>query len=144
MSASFWFRLGAIWGFLAVAMGAFGAHGLQERFQSAGNLPGGLSPARLEHDYQVAAQYHMSCALALLAVGAVTALGRPGGAAAVAGWALFVGSLVFSGTLYALAVTGVRWLGAITPLGGLLIMIGFLALATAAGSVALPRQEANP
>ncbi len=134
MSASFWFRLGAIWGFLAVAMGAFGAHGLKERFHSVGSLSGGLSAERLEHDFQVAAQYHMYCALALLGVGAVAAFGRPGTTTAVAGWSLFLGSVVFSGTLYVLAVTGIRWLGAITPLGGLLMMVGWLALAAAAGA----------
>lgn len=144
MNASFWFRLGAIWGFLAVAMGAFGAHGLKERFQALGSLSGGLSAERLEHDFQVAAQYHMYCALALLAVGAVASAGRPGTAVAVAGWSLFLGSLIFSGSLYILATTGIRWLGAITPLGGLAILAGWLALAVAAGSVVQTHEAPAP
>lgn len=144
MTASFWFRLGSIWGFLAVAMGAFGAHGLKERFGSLGSLSGGLSAERLEHDFQVAAQYHMYCALALLAVGAVTAWGRPGTAGLVAGWSFMLGSLVFSGSLYILAVTGIRWLGAITPIGGVLMMVGWLALAIAAGAAAPSHQETSP
>ena len=134
MNAGFWLRVGAIWGFLAVAMGAFGAHGLQERFQSLGNQPGGLAPERLQAHYQTAAQYHIYCALALLAVGLLAATGRGGAALQAAGWSFLLGSLIFSGSLYILSVTGLRWLGAITPIGGVLMLAGWLALAIAAGS----------
>ena len=134
MNAGFWLRVGAIWGFLAVSMGAFGAHGLQERFQSLGNQPGGLATERLQANFQTAAQYHMYCALAMLAVGLLAATGRGGAPLHVAGWSFLLGSLIFSGSLYVLSVTGLRWLGAITPIGGVLMLAGWLALAVAAGS----------
>jgi uncharacterized membrane protein YgdD (TMEM256/DUF423 family) len=134
VNTSFWLRVGAIWGFLAVAMGAFGAHGLQDRFRSLGSQPGGLSAERLQGTFQTAAQYHMYCALALLAVGILEALGRSGTALTTAGWSFLAGSLVFSGSLYFLSTTGARWLGAITPIGGLGMLTGWLALALAAAT----------
>src|SRR5260370_39294387 len=100
MNTAFWLRVGAIWGFLAVSMGAFGAHGLKDRFQMLGEQAGGLPAARLEANFHTAAQYHMSCALALLAVGIMAATGRGSTALQSAGWSLLVGSLVFSGSLY--------------------------------------------
>jgi len=136
MNPGFWVRVGAIWGFLAVTMGAFGAHGLKDRFQMLGEQLGGLPAERLEANFHTAAQYHMYCALALLAVGITAEIGRGGTALQAAGWSLLLGSLVFSGSLYILAATGIRWLGAITPIGGVLILIGWLALAVAAGSAA--------
>lgn len=134
MNTAFWLRMGAIWGFLAVSMGAFGAHGLQDRFHSLGDQPGGLTTERLQANFQTAAQYHMYCALALLAVGVLAATGRSTTALQAAGWLLLLGSLIFSGSLYILAVTGLRWLGAITPIGGIAMLAGWLALAVAAGS----------
>ncbi len=77
MHTAFWLRVGAIWGFLAVAMGAFGAHGLQDRFRTLGNLPGGLGTERLTANFHTAAQYHMYCALALLVVGVLALDGPP-------------------------------------------------------------------
>ena len=59
--------------------------------------------------------------------------GRSGAASCVAGWSLLVGSLIFSGSLYLLSVTGLRWLGAITPIGGVAMLVGWAALALAAG-----------
>jgi uncharacterized membrane protein YgdD (TMEM256/DUF423 family) len=135
MHAVFWLRVGAIWGFLAVAMGAFGAHGLQERFQMMGEQLGGLSTDRLKDNFHTAAQYHMYCALALLVVGALSVTGRQSAALQVAGWSLLFGSLIFSGSLYILSVTGLRWLGAVTPIGGVAILVGWLAIAIAAGSL---------
>ena len=76
----------------------------------------------------------MYCALVLLAVGALILTGRSGTAATVAGWSLLIGSLIFSGSLYLLAVTGLKWLGAITPLGGVAMLVGWAALAVAAGA----------
>ena len=136
MNPGFWLRSGAIWGFLAVSMGAFGAHGLKERFRTLGQYAGGLTADRLEANFHTAAQYHMFCALALLAVGLLSATGRGGTALEIAGWSFLAGSLVFSGSLYILAMTGLRWLGAITPIGGVFMLIGWLALAVAAGSSA--------
>ena len=135
MSASFWLRTGAIWGFLAVAMGAFGAHGLRERFESLGNVPGGLTTARLNENFHTASQYQMYCAFALLAVGLMAQSGRNSGPALdAAGWLFLAGSLVFSGSLYILCVTGDKWYGRITPFGGIAMLAGWIALALAAGA----------
>jgi uncharacterized membrane protein YgdD (TMEM256/DUF423 family) len=125
MREGFWLQVGAIWGFLAVAMGAFGAHGLKDRLTELGHAA----------DYQTAAQYHMYCALAILAVGLLVLSGRSSAAASVAGWAFLIGSPIFSGSLYVLAVTGLRWLGAITPIGGVAILAGWAALAVAASTL---------
>jgi len=139
MNAAFWLRIGAIWGFLAVAMGAFGAHGLQDRFRSLGEQPNGLAAERLQANFQTAAQYHMYCALAILAVGLLAATGRIGTSLQLAGWLFLIGSLIFSGSLYVLSVTGLKWLGAITPLGGLAMLGGWLALAVAAGLIPIQK-----
>jgi uncharacterized membrane protein YgdD (TMEM256/DUF423 family) len=132
MNPSFWLRTGAIWGLLAVAIGAFGAHGLKERFRSLGEQFGGLVNERPEAIFQTATHYHMFCALAILAVGLLATNGRGGAALEIAGWSFVVGSLVFSGSLYVLAATGLKSLGMITPLGGLIMIAGWVALAMAA------------
>jgi uncharacterized membrane protein YgdD (TMEM256/DUF423 family) len=108
-------RLAAALGFLGVALGAFGAHGLRDR----------LAPQMLEV-YRTGVLYHLIHALALLAV-AVGAdrIARPRAVAAL----FTAGVALFSGSLYALALTGMRGLGAITPLGGLLFMAGWATLA---------------
>jgi uncharacterized membrane protein YgdD (TMEM256/DUF423 family) len=109
--------IGAAMGFLAVAAGAFGAHALRSR----------LTPGDLEI-FETAARYQMYHALALLA--AAWAVGRwPGAAAHASGWLFLGGTLVFSGSLYLLVLTGQRWLGAVTPIGGLGLLAGWLALA---------------
>ena len=114
------FALGALSGLLAVGAGAFGAHALRER----------LSPDMLAV-FETSARYQMYHALALLA--AAWAVGRwPGGATLAAGWLFVAGTVVFCGSLYLLALTGHRWLGAITPLGGLAFLAGWAALAWAA------------
>jgi uncharacterized membrane protein YgdD (TMEM256/DUF423 family) len=107
------FGIGASSAFLAVAAGAFGAHALRAR----------LAPDLLAV-FETAARYQMYHALGLLAVAwAVTRW--PGSLAGWAGWAFVLGTLLFSGSLYALALTGVRWLGAITPLGGVAFLAGW-------------------
>ncbi len=123
MKSGFWIQVGAIWGFVGVALGAFGAHGLKERLADLGQTA----------NYQTATHYHMYCALALLAVGGVVLWGRSGMAASVSGWSLLLGSLIFSGSLYVMGVTGLKWLGAITPIGGVAMLVGWAALAVAAG-----------
>jgi uncharacterized membrane protein YgdD (TMEM256/DUF423 family) len=123
MKEAIWLQLGATWGFLAVAIGAFGAHGLKERLESLGQTA----------NFQTASHYQMYCALALLAVGLLAIHGRSSTALTVAGWSFLLGSLIFSGSLYILAATGLKWLGAITPLGGLLILAGWAALLVVAG-----------
>lgn len=116
-----WLALAAGYGFLAVALGAFGAHALKAR----------LAPDLLAV-WRTAVEYHFWHALALLLLGVLARL-QPGSAWLNAGGACFaLGILVFSGSLYALALSGVRVLGAITPLGGLLLMGGWLCLLLAA------------
>ena len=124
MRESIWLQAGAIWGFFAVAIGAFGAHGLKDRLEALGQSA----------NFQTATHYHMYSALVLLAVGLLNLSGRSGTATNIAGWSFLLGSLIFSGSLYILAVTGLRWLGAITPIGGVLMLVGWAALAVAAGS----------
>ena len=110
------FALGSASALVAVATGAFGAHGLRAR----------LSPDLLAV-FETAARYQMYHALALLAVGwAVTRW--PGPWPVRAGWLFVVGTLLFSGSLYALALSGMRWLGAVTPLGGLAFLAGWTCL----------------
>jgi len=111
--------LAAISGLLGVALGAFGAHGLQDRI-----------PADLLAIYDTGVRYHLVHALAMLA--AAWADDRFGGRAArLAAWGFGLGTVVFSGSLYVLAITGARWLGAVTPIGGLLFLAGWGALAVA-------------
>lgn len=112
--------LGALSAAVAVAAGAFGAHALK----------GHLSPDDLAI-FETGARYQMYHALALLAV-AWAATRWPGGAVSTAGWLFVVGTLLFSGSLYALALSGVRWLGAVTPLGGLAFLAGWVCLAIGA------------
>lgn len=113
--------LGAVYGLLAVALGAFGAHGLATRV-----------PAERLATWATGADYLGLHALALLAVGALLAL-RPGerllafAAACLAG-----GALVFSGSLFVLVLTGARWWGAVTPFGGLTLILGWALLAIGA------------
>ncbi|MCI0572284.1 MAG: DUF423 domain-containing protein [Myxococcaceae bacterium] len=114
-----WMALGAVNAFLSVAAGAFGAHALKAR----------LSPELLAV-FETGARYHMYHALGLLAVG-LLAQSRPSGLLTAAGWAMTLGIVLFSGSLYVLALSGVRWLGAITPLGGLGFLAGWLLLALA-------------
>lgn len=112
--------LGAAYGFAAVALGAFGAHALKARLA-----------ADLLAIWRTAAEYHLVHALALVLVG-VLALQRQHLALTVAGAAFALGVLLFSGSLYALALSGVRALGAVTPFGGVLLLCGWAALLWAA------------
>jgi uncharacterized membrane protein YgdD (TMEM256/DUF423 family) len=123
-----WLRIGAVLGFLAVGMGTFGAHALKSKLEALGTAA----------TYQAAVRNHMYHALALLAVGLLALSGRSGAALAVAGWGFLIGVLIFSGSLYVLALTGIKRLGAITPIGGLALLVGWLALAVAAGAVSTP------
>jgi uncharacterized membrane protein YgdD (TMEM256/DUF423 family) len=107
-----WLSVAALLCAAAVGAGAFGAHGLRER----------LDPRALE-TWETAARYLMYAGLALLAVGATKRV-APGAA-----WSLLAGAVIFSGTLFGLAAGGPRWLGAVTPVGGLLMIVGFVLLA---------------
>jgi uncharacterized membrane protein YgdD (TMEM256/DUF423 family) len=110
--------LGSLAGFIGVAAGAFGAHGLRSR----------LSPEMLAV-FETAARYQMYHAFALLVTALV--IGRVGDARllSMAGWSFLTGIVLFSGSLYGLALTGLSWLGAVTPLGGLAFLLGWGCLA---------------
>jgi uncharacterized membrane protein YgdD (TMEM256/DUF423 family) len=109
--------LGAISAFVSVGAGAFGAHALKDR----------LSPDLLAV-FETGARYEMYHALGLVAAG-WAASRWPGGAASGAGWLFLAGTVLFSGSLYALALSGVRALGAVTPFGGLAFLAGWALLA---------------
>ena len=112
-----WLAVGAINAALSVAAGAFGAHGLKER----------LTPEHLAV-FETAARYHMYHALGLCVIALAL---HAGVQATAAGYAMLIGIVLFSGSLYALALTGVRVLGAITPLGGVGFLVGWGLLAWA-------------
>jgi uncharacterized membrane protein YgdD (TMEM256/DUF423 family) len=109
--------LGALAGMLGVALGAFGAHALRAR----------VAPADLL-TFETGARYQMYHALALLAVAWVLAR-WPGTLPVVAGWLMVAGIVVFSGSLYALVLSGERWLGAVTPIGGVCFITAWALLA---------------
>jgi uncharacterized membrane protein YgdD (TMEM256/DUF423 family) len=114
------FGLGAVSAMLAVGAGAFGAHALKAR----------ISPEHLAI-FETGARYQIYHALALLAV--AWAVSRwPGSLPVFAGWLFVLGSILFSGSLYILALTGVRWWGAVTPIGGLAFLGGWVCLALTA------------
>lgn len=112
--------LGAANAGLAVAFGAFGAHGLK-----------GLDPAWLAV-YRTAAEYHMYHALGLLAIGALGSSLPASRTLDTAGWLMLVGIVLFSGSLYALSLSGLRWLGAIAPFGGTAFIAAWALLSWAA------------
>jgi uncharacterized membrane protein YgdD (TMEM256/DUF423 family) len=125
MSAVFWV-LGSLFGFLGVAAGAFGAHALQAR----------VTP-QLLGVFETAVRYQMYHAVGLLA--AAWLVGHSASrSAAAAGWLFFAGIVIFSGSLYILVLSGVRWWGAVTPVGGVAFLAGWAMLAWA-GWHALPR-----
>ena len=110
--------IGSLAGFLGVAAGAFGAHGLRNR----------VSPEMLAV-FETAVRYQMYHAFGLLITAAI--VGRAGDARllSLAGWSFITGVVLFSGSLYALALTGVSGLGAVTPVGGLAFLLGWACLA---------------
>jgi uncharacterized membrane protein YgdD (TMEM256/DUF423 family) len=111
-----WLTASGISGFLAVALGAFGAHGLQARLAAVADGAKRLSW------WQTAAHYHLMHALALAVVAFVIAHAPH---ARYAGAAFVLGTLLFSGSLYVMALGGPRWLGAVTPLGGAAFLVGW-------------------
>lgn len=114
-----WTAVGSVFLALAVALGAFGAHGLKDRLSEYAMTV-----------YEKAVFYHFLHALGLLIVGLLARTGAVSGAGANrVGWLLSVGIVIFSGSLYALAISGVRVLGAITPIGGIAFIAAWLMLA---------------
>jgi uncharacterized membrane protein YgdD (TMEM256/DUF423 family) len=119
-----WSVIGALLLAVAVLIGAFGAHALRERLDSYST-----------EIYERAVFYHFVHGLGLVALGiAATAGAVTGSAPVIAGWCLFGGILIFSGSLYALALSGVRKLGAITPIGGVAFVAGWCVFAYALGT----------
>jgi uncharacterized membrane protein YgdD (TMEM256/DUF423 family) len=118
--ARLFLSLGAIFGLLGVAAGAFGAHVLRGR----------LTPDDLQI-FETAVRYQMYHALALLAVG-LFSIRFASASATAAGWCFLAGIVIFSGSLYLLVLSGARWWGAVTPIGGVGFLVGWLFLLWAA------------
>ena len=113
-----WWTIAGVVGALGVALGAFGTHGLK----------GMVTDPHLLEVWATAARYHLIHAVVLLGVAAHPAKPQ------VAGWLFVAGIFVFSGSLYTMTLTGHRWLGAITPIGGVCLILGWLALGFARAS----------
>lgn len=114
----------AVYGATGVAAGAFGAHGLKDRLGT-----------EMLSVFEVGVRYHMYHAIAMLALAAGTAVLWQRPWAAYACWCWAIGVLIFSGSLYLLSLTEVRWLGAITPIGGVLLILGWCFAAASALSL---------
>ena len=112
----FFFLSGAVAAFIAVALGAFGAHSLKTKLS-----------ADMLNIFEIGVRYQMYHALGLIAVAWATTR-WPEANLNAAGWAFIVGIVVFSGSLYLLSATDIRWLGAITPIGGLAFLTGWAIL----------------
>jgi len=111
--AKFWLISAGIFGFLSVAFGAFGAHSLKNILDDYGRSI-----------YEKAVLYQMFHTMALFAVGLMQYFDKEASLSG-AGWGFFIGIFLFSGSLYLLAVTGIKWLGAVTPVGGLAFLFGW-------------------
>ena len=118
-TAKLFLSLGSISGALAVMIGAFGAHGLKDKLCE-----------EMLRVYKTGVEYHFYHTLALLGIG-LFALHCKSALLTASGWSMLAGIILFSGSLYALSITGIKVLGAITPIGGLCFIIGWVLLATA-------------
>ncbi len=136
MNGKTWLLSGAVFGLLAVALGAFGAHGLEKAVTTWG-LTAGEQAHRL-HNWEVGVRYQMYHALALAILG-ILATVRPATGLNVAGIAFVLGVLIFSGCLYGYVFTGWKWFGMIVPVGGVSMIVGWFALA-----VGLLREASPP
>jgi uncharacterized membrane protein YgdD (TMEM256/DUF423 family) len=112
--------LGSLNAFLSVALGAFGAHYLKQRI-----------PDKIDV-FQTGVQYHMIHAIALILIALLSDKLANSSMVNASGWAIFIGIILFSGSLYALSLTGLKFFGPITPLGGLSFLVGWILLAVAA------------
>ena len=113
--------IAGISGALAVGLGAFGAHGLEPILIQNGRLD----------TFETAVSYHFYHTLGLLGLGILAMIKPEWKGLSLAAWGMFLGILIFSGSLYFLSLTGITWLGAITPIGGVGFILGWLALAYA-------------
>ena len=111
--AKFWLISAGIFGFLSVAFGAFGTHSLKNILDDYGRSI-----------YEKAVLYQMFHTMALFAVGLMQHFSKEISFSA-AGWGFFIGIILFSGSLYLLAITGMKWLGAVTPFGGVAFLFGW-------------------
>lgn len=111
-----WLLLAGVFGFLSVALGAFGAHALKN-----------LLDANSRNIYNTAVLYQMFHTLALMGVGLLQAT-LPQSNYRLAGWSFVAGMVLFCGSLYLLAISGMKWLGAVTPVGGLAFLAGWVAM----------------
>ena len=114
--------LGGMSGFLFVALGAFGAHALNDKLEAMG----------YKGTFETGVQYHMIHTMAIIAVAILMNHLSSTGLLTAAGWSFFAGIVLFSGSLYALSLTGIRVLGAITPIGGVAFIAGWILIAIAA------------
>jgi len=118
--ARWWLLIGSIAGFLGVAGGAFGAHAVKSRVTE-----------QMLANFDTGTRYLLAHAVALLVVGMLA--GRPGSnGLTVVGVSFTIGIVIFTGSLWVMALTGHKWLGAITPIGGTALIVGWIALAVAA------------
>ena len=131
-----WLPLGLILAALSVVTGAFGAHGLEGRLESIHGtgdrtIAGLTVPASYKYlrDFNTAADYQMTHALGLIALGIVAGRGTARLSHRVAAWCFVLGIVLFSGSLYVLVLTGQKWLGAITPIGGTLMIVAWVSFA---------------
>lgn len=113
-----WIVIGALSAALSVALGAFGAHGLK-----------GILPPEALAVYQTGVAYQFVHALGLMLTGVIAAGARPVPALQWAGWCMLAGTVLFSGSLYLLSVTGLRGIGLVTPFGGVALIVAWLLLA---------------
>jgi len=139
MTGSSWISLGAIICGLSVGLGAFAAHGLDDVFTKkyeggTRTVAGQTVPqaTKFLNDFKTGAEYQMYHGLAMILAGLILQR-RPSRAASIAAWSFLIGTLLFSGSLYILTLSGVTKWGAVTPIGGLAFLIGWLFLAIAAG-----------
>ncbi|GAK12038.1 DUF423 domain-containing protein [Geomicrobium sp. JCM 19039] len=116
-----WIAVGALFAALAVAIGAFGAHGLE-----------GIVSSSMLENYETGVQYHMFHALGIIAVGLFATNQEMNGKLQAAALFMSVGIVIFSGSLYVMALTNMTWLGAITPIGGVSFIAGWVFLLVAA------------
>lgn len=116
-------RLASVLGMLAVAIGAFGAHGLEPLLTEYGR----------EATFETGVKYHFYHTLAILSVGVVMLAGPKNKFLDYSVYFFLAGILVFSGSLYVLSLTNVTWLGAVTPFGGLAFILGWVFLFIGAG-----------
>lgn len=123
MKNTFYISLAAVLGALAVGIGAFGAHGLEPVLETYNRV----------ETFETPVKYHFYHTLAILLVGVLVASGQDHKLLRASVWSFLFGILIFSGSLYTLSVTNITWLGAVTPIGGVAFIAGWVMLALGVG-----------